>query len=251
MATRGGWGDGGGAVPAAGLRALVPGYAQWSRRHRERGAVLFGTFTAAAGAAVFAWGTPAGLAVLAYAFATHAVSTTDAVRHGSFPAAGRWSTRVGVPGGLAVAVYAPLLAAASLFAWPGTGAGGSPDGYLVNRRAYRRSGPTRGHWIYYRPGPADTPRAGRVVAAQGQEVDWSAAGLRVDGRPVGGGGPFGGSGAPGRLTYRVPHRHSLVEPAPHDAGPREPGGLTIVPHDRVIGRAWARFYPVWDRRLLP
>jgi len=241
---------GGGTFPAAGLRALVPGYAQWSRRQRERGAVLFGTFAAAAAAAVFAWGTPAGLAVLAYAFATHAFSTADTVRQGSFPASGRWATRVGVPGGLAVGMYAPLLAAATLFAWPGTGAGVSPDGYLVNCWAYRRSEPTRLHWIYYRPGPTCPPRAGRVVAAGGQEVEWSAAGLRVDGQPVQVGGRFCPSAAPGLLTYRVPRRHSLVEPTPQAAGARTPGGLAIVPHDRVIGRAWARFYPVWDRRLL-
>ena len=28
------------------------------------------------------------------------------------------------------------------------------------------------------------------------------------------------------------------------------GPLVLVPPDRIIGRAWAHFYPVWDRHLL-
>ena len=28
------------------------------------------------------------------------------------------------------------------------------------------------------------------------------------------------------------------------------GPIVLVSPDRIIGRAWAQFYPVWDRHLL-
>ena len=48
----------------AGLRILVPGYAQWSWRQRERALVFFGSFAAALLVGLFAWGTRTGAAVL-------------------------------------------------------------------------------------------------------------------------------------------------------------------------------------------
>ncbi len=28
------------------------------------------------------------------------------------------------------------------------------------------------------------------------------------------------------------------------------GSLVLVSHEQIVGRAWAQYYPVWDRRLL-
>src|SRR5690349_21056919 len=92
-------------VSSAGLKVLIPGYAQWSWRQRERGAVLFGSFATALVVAAFAWGTWVGLVVLAFAFGTHVVSVVDVVRQGSFPGFGRWMPLVSASGGLAVGVY--------------------------------------------------------------------------------------------------------------------------------------------------
>src|SRR5262245_14529831 len=75
----------------AGLRILVPGYAQWSWRQRERAAVLFGSFAMALIVATFCWGTRTGLAILAFAFGTHVVSVVDVVRQSAFPGFGRWA----------------------------------------------------------------------------------------------------------------------------------------------------------------
>ena len=62
----------GGAVERpAGLRILIPGYAQWSWRQRERGLVFFGSFAAALAVGLFTWGTGASAAILMFAFVAH------------------------------------------------------------------------------------------------------------------------------------------------------------------------------------
>jgi hypothetical protein len=237
-------------MPPAGLKALVPGYPQWAWRQGERGLVLFGSFAAAFAVAVFAWGTPTGLVVLAFAFTTHAVSAVDAVRQSAFPSAGRWSTWAGVSGGLAVGVYAPLLTVATLVAWPGIRGGSSTEGYLVNCWAYQRAEPRRNEWVWYRPTPRSEPRVGRVVAGRGQEVEWSRNQLRVDGRPDLAAAPFRSLSPPHEMVYRVPEGHVLVEPDGGLSRRRSTDGLMIVEREQIVGRAWARLYPVGERRLL-
>ena len=168
-------GAGRSSMPPAGLKSLVPGYPQWAWRQGERGLVLFGSFAAAIAVAVFAWGTPTGLVVLAFAFTTHAVSAVDAVRQSAFPSAGRWSTWAGVSGGLAVGVYAPLLTVATLVAWPGIRGGSSTEGYLVNC------------WAYRAPSPGETSGSGtgrRPGASRGWVASWPVVGRRSSGRGI-------------------------------------------------------------------
>src|SRR5438094_698942 len=105
--------------PAAGWRALVPGYAQWSCGQRDRGVVRFGSFASALVASVFAWGTPLGLGLLAFAFGAHVASVVDALRQAAFPPMGRWAPWLATGGWLGVLIYGPLLASLSLLAWPG------------------------------------------------------------------------------------------------------------------------------------
>ena len=42
----------------------------------------------------------------------------------------------------------------------------------------------------------------------------------------------------------------LVRPEGRSADPPPPGGVVLVSHDQILGRAWARIYPVRERRLL-
>ena len=171
--------------PRAGLKVLVPGYAQWSWRQRERGLVLFGSFAAALAVGGFAWGTRTGLAVLAFAFGTHVVSVVDVIRQSAFPGFGRWVPLFSASTGLGLAMYAPALALASLVAWPAYRGGSTRDAYLVDYGAYREVGPKRGDWVWLRAESA----------------------LEGDGHRSGGGdGPSGG-----RMGRR---------PAPHRRGPR-------------------------------
>lgn len=245
----GGIGSVSGGVPRAGLLVLIPGPPQWVWGQRERGTVLLGSFAAGVIAAAFAWGTPAGLGLAGFAFLTHVVSALDVVRQSAFPGPGRWASLALAAGGLGAGVYAPLLTVASLVAWPGL-RDGSPDGYLVNCWAYHRSEPRRDELVWYRPTPWGSPRVGRVVAGRGQEVAWVGGGLRVDGQPERPDAPSQTPGAPKALAYRVPEGHVLIRTEEEGSAPRATEGLTIVAREQIVGRAWLRFYPVRERRIL-
>jgi hypothetical protein len=232
---------------ASGLRFLVPGYAQWSWQQQERALIFFGSFVTALGVAAFAWGTWTGLALLAFAFGTHVASTVDVVRQTAFPGFGRWMPVVSASGGLALGVYGPVLVLASLVAWPAMPGGASFDGYLVNGWAYRGREPDRGDWVWLRTSPWAEPRIGRVVAGPGAELEWSEGVLRLAGLPIHSGTPLHSLRPPSDLAYVVPEGHVLVDPEVGSSA----GRPILVPRNQILGRAWARFYPVWERRFLP
>jgi hypothetical protein len=227
---------------------LVPGYAQCYWGQRERGLVLAGSFATSLGVAVFAWGTASGLALLAFAFLTHVASAADALRQGAFPKPGWPETVSAVVGGLSVGLYAPLIAMAALVAWPVWTA--EAGGYLVNRRAYVETNPVPGELVWYRPTPWSEPRLGRVVAKGGQAVEWSRDRLGGEGRELYGGSPIHSGVPPRHLDYQVPSGHLLVDPVGNPTNGRWPQGLLMVEESEVIGRVWARMYPIRDRGLL-
>jgi hypothetical protein len=104
-----GRGRGCGGSPA-GLKILIPGYPQWSWQQRERALVLFGSYVVSLAIGLFAWGTPVGLLVLAFAYGTHVASATDVVRQQAFPGFGRWVPMISTSGGLGLGLYVPTLA---------------------------------------------------------------------------------------------------------------------------------------------
>src|SRR4051812_18748826 len=136
-------------IRPAGLRALIPGYAQWFWGQRQRGLVLLGSYLAALTVGLFAWGTWTSLLVLGFAFVAHATSAADAIRQGAFPGFGRWVPAVSATAGLGLGCYVPALALASALAWPGQREDGSPDAFLVNRWAYRASEPRTGDSLWF------------------------------------------------------------------------------------------------------
>ncbi len=234
------------------LKVLLPGASQWVWGERERGAVFAGSFTTAAATSAFLWGTPLSLALLAVAFATHVAATTDVLSRRAFPGFGRkvvWSAAVV---GLGLGIYTPFLTAATLIAWPGLRSGAEEaEGFLVNCWAYHLAAPRRDELVWYRPTPWAEPRVGRVVAGQGQEVEWDDGVMRVDGRIDRRTLPTPALDAPKALAYRVPDGHVLVRV---EGGPtlhRPPvEGLAVVAREQVLGRAWAQLYPIRERRLL-
>lgn len=235
----------------AGLKILIPGCVQWSWRQRERAAVLFGSFCVAITVGVFAWGTSTGFVVLAFAFLTHVISAMDVVRQATFPGFGRWMPWISTSGGLALGVYGPALGLATLVAWPEMHGGEEPGGYLVNCSAYRAGKPAPGDWVRLRSSPWGDRRVGVVIACAGQEVDWSSNQLRIDGERFWLGPPCQSDRPPEELSYVVPEGHVLVSAN----GGSRPGlaaeRLVLVPTAQVVGRAWARLYPLRDRQLLP
>jgi len=237
--------------PHSGFRGLVPGYSQWWWGQHERGFVLFGSYVAALVMATFLWGTLPGFALLIFAYLAHTVSTYDALSQEAFPPRAGTARGLGVSVGLAVGFYLPILAWLTIVAWPNLRDDSRSDGYLVNCWAYRKAEPQRDDWICYRATPKGETRVGRVVAVDGQDVEWSYDTLLVNGRRVDGlREPFRGSRLPQRLSYKVPRGHLLINTRDRPATAGAGEGLVFVSRQEVVGRAWARLYPIRERRLL-
>ena len=234
----------------AGLKILIPGYPQWSWRQRGRALVLFGSYLVALGVGLFSWGTPVGLLMLAFAYGTHVASATDIIRQEAFPGFGRWTPMFSTSGGLGLGLYGPALALASLVAWPGMGDGLARDGYLVNCRAYGMAPPEQGDWVWLRSSPWGEGRLGRIVAGPGQEVEWSDEQLWVEGDLLYPGVSWLPRQFPADLVLIVPGGHALIAPVATSAAKTVPGTPVLVPCGEILGRAWARYYPIRERQLL-
>ena len=110
----------------------------------------------------------------------------------------------------------------------------------------REAGPGESVWL----GPDRPGRSGRlgeVLARPGEEVEWGHSSLRVQGRTLDL-GPFRPGQAPRTLAFKVPEDHYLV--AFRTGDPFQPRSWELVPGSRIEGRAWAKLYPVWERKLL-
>jgi hypothetical protein len=151
---------------------------------------------------------------------------------------------------LAVVCYLPALTVLFMTAWPGCSQDRTRGGYLVNCWAYRGAEPRRGDWIWLRVPPLGQFRAAQVVAVAGQEVEWTGRRWRVDGQELRPHGSLRMPLWPQTCRFRVPRNQVLVEPEDDGGSPPATSPLLLVSQDTIIGRAWAQFYPAWDRRLL-
>jgi hypothetical protein len=188
--------------------------------------------------------------VLAFAFAALVASAADAARQAVFPRPGWGAVVSASAAGLSAGVYAPALAVALLVAWPVRGLG--EGGYLVDRRAYTRTEPRRGDLVWYEPAPGQVSRVGRVAATPGQVVEWSRGKLLVDGAEATVRSPFRSDLPPQEVAFRIPPGHLLIDPNGVSVSPerRSARGLALVRGGQVLGRPWARMYPLCRRRLL-
>jgi len=235
---------------SAGIGMLVPGLTQLNWGQHERGLVLLVSFLAAMASSLFCWGNPMGWAFLAFAFMTHAASTLDLIRQRSFPVFPHFMAVLATVGWLALAGYVPLGTLLTLFAFPAHPDGPAGVGYLVNRLAYRASAPSQGHFVWMKLSPESAPRAGRVIAVAGQEVEWKSRHWEVDGWPITS-PPFDlARYSPDRYQFRVPERHLLIG-LENDSSRLLPcGPMVLISQEQVVGRIWACYSPFWDRRLL-
>jgi hypothetical protein len=205
---------------------------------------------AALATAFFFWGTWMGWGFLGLAMLWQLLSALDVLRQRAFPVfPGRIALSAAVLS-MGLAIYLPLITILWLFAWPARAEHISEAGYLVDRLAYQKRGPAPGQWIWVRRTPSHTPCSGQVVAVGGQEVECTGRRWRVDGREVELPYPGPATDYPDGWHFRVPDDHVLVGPA--TLGPKSeiPSALMIVSRDQIVGRAWARYYPLWDRCLL-
>ncbi len=139
---------------------------------------------------------------------------------------------------------------ASVFAWPIALDERPREGYFVNRWAYRDELPSPGETVWLRPTRGARPKVARIVAGPGQRIEWSDGQFRVDDQVVED-SPFRVAGSPAGLRMTIPEGHVLVAfGADPLRGKGVPGGWEIIDQADIRGRAWARSYPIWDRRLL-
>jgi hypothetical protein len=234
----------------AGVRMLFPGWSQYRWGQRDRGRVLSGSFVIAVLVGIWTWGTWLSWGILSFAFFTHVASTTDVLRQRSFPAYPSRTALAVVAGTLGLLLYLPVFCTLSLIAWPGFDPDGAGSGFLVNLRAYRDAAPRQGQWVWMRPQPTGKPRAAHVVAVSGQEVEWTGRAWKIDGRGLSAPPHLRLAVRPQACRFKVPANQILVEPRENGLSSDTTGPLVLVAPDRIIGRAWAQFYPVWDRRLL-
>jgi hypothetical protein len=233
-----------------GFRLLVPGWPQFSWGQRERGGVLLGSFVMALVAGVLAWGNWLSGCFFAFGFLAHVSSTTDAIRQGSFPVYPRRTAVAMIAGALATLLYLPGLLALIATAWPGAAPDRARSVYLVNCWAYRGARPQRGHWVWLHLPPGGGLHTAQIVAVPGQEVEWTGQKWLVDGQDPRLLAPLRTSAWPQTCRFKVPANEVLVEPEEEDGAPPLTASLVLVSQDQIVGRAWAQYYPVWDRRLL-
>ncbi len=238
------------AVAPPGLRILVPGWPQAYWGQNARALVFSGSFLASVLSAVLGWGSWEGWIGLLFAFFSHVASTADSISRCSFPRL-RVSVAVGVTAVvLGTLIYAPGVFVASEVAWPGFESTNPARGYLVDYRAYRRSKPREGEWIWMQLPTHPLRYAAQVVALPGQTVEWTGREWKVDGQDRNVRFPAHLSGLPQPCSFTVPEDQLLVEPDSSTDEEEPAGMLVLIPDDLVIGRAWAQYYPVWERKLL-
>jgi len=234
----------------AGLRILIPGYPQWFWKQSERAAALGGMYAAAMMVAFFSWGTRMGLVMLALGFLTHVSSASDAIRQAAFPGFGRWVPPVSAGFGLGVGCYAPVLGIVSIVAWTDRPVDAAHESYAINLWAFSSVEPATGDWVWCRSIEGSGNGLARVIAGPGRNVEWTAGGtLTVDGQPLDW-KPQTAEGPPLDFSMVVPDGQILIAPVTPDPSRNTSSGLRLVAREGVVGRPWARLYPVWTRRLL-
>jgi hypothetical protein len=89
-----------------------------------------------------------------------------------------------------------------------------------------------------------------VIAVAGQLVKYTGQQWSVDGHECHIHPTFQRGAKPQPCQFRVPSDQVLVEPDDEGESTASFGPVVLVPPDAIIGRAWAHFYPVWNRHLL-
>lgn len=235
---------------SVGLRGLLPGSAQLAMGQRGRALAHAGSFVSALVVAGFCWGSWLGWLALGLAAAWQLASMVDLLGQLAFPAFSTRRASLAALTALGLVVYLPLLGLLWLCAWPSQSDRISGAGYLVNRLAYRDHAPAAGQWIWIRTTPSRMPSTGQILAIENEEVECTGRGWRVNGREVRLPFPGPATDYPDGWRFRVPADHVLVGSESRGAKVELSSPLMIVARDQIIGRAWARYYPLWDRCLL-
>lgn len=231
-------------------RVLVPGLTQITWCQRERGLVFLLSFLTSLGTSLFCWGNWFGWCFLAFCGLTHLAAYLDLARQCAFPVFRRNTAVAAAALGLGLTLYLPFGLLLHSYAFATSADASTGVGYLVNCLAYLEKEPSPGQTIWMQLSPASTPRAGEVLAVAGQAVEWTGRTWQVDGNKIQSKHPGSLPHFPGAWGFQVPPNHVLIEPEAASSAVEPGSGLVIVSRDQIVGRAWARYYPFWERCLL-
>ncbi len=212
--------------------------------------MMAGAYAGSAVGAALLWGTPSTWLFLVAAITVQTLSWVDAARLNPFSGLTPTPVLAATGAGLGLALHAPVLAILTLVAWPSYGPDPDEAPYLVNRLAYKDSLPVPGQWVWLDGSATGIQSAARVVAVGGQLVEWTGRRWLVDGREVANDPSRGLAAYPRRWRFRVPSNHVLLDPETRARPGEDRAPLIAVESGHVIGRAWARCAPFWERGIL-
>ena len=232
------------------LTYLLPGYPQWTGGRKLRGALLGGAYVISALVLLVFWGHPATWLCLIASVVVQALSWVEAVRQNPFSGMTPTPVLAVTGGGLSLALHAPAFALLSLLAWPSYGPDPTNGSYLVNRLAYKDRLPEPGQWVWLDGSVTGIQSAARVVAVEGQSVEWTGKRWLVDGKEIEIDSSQALAAYPRKFSFLVPGNHVLIDPETRARPGEDRAPLIAVEIDHIAGRVWAKCSPLWERGLL-
>ncbi len=230
--------------------AFVPGWSQFRSGRPELGLLILSTFASALVSSLLTWGTVLSFAFLVAAFLTHSASAADAIVTAAFPGFRRRVVMISVSIVLAAGAYLPGASACLRRGFPAWQSRPLMGGFLVDLSAYRDARPQGGQHVWLKPTGWSRPQLARVLATSGQEVAIRKGVVFVGGRAVEG-ATMRNAQAGDTFALSVPDDHLLVAyQSADDPEMSLPANWELIPETEVVGHAWARTYPIWNRRLL-
>jgi signal peptidase I len=252
-------------------RMIVPGWAQLHQGQRALGLLFLCGWLAFLFLTLLFYGSVPGSIFLGLAFSVHVSACVTLLHRGGVDSHGFWVNSAIVFFGLLLLVYLPV-------GWVGSRVVSpvlidddfapftSGDVILYSRAAYWWRDPRPGDVVVYHQSPVryqtlrhmnvvirEGERLDRILAVQGDNVEWKEGKLTVNGEPSAL-LPLNPKASIKDLTFTVPHGHYLILPT---VGPRLPDGLdphgwrrlAFVDAQDVVGRVLLRSYPLtrWGR----
>jgi hypothetical protein len=223
---------------AVGRRAGATG------RERLRALGLHASAIVAVGLSLLSWGRSLAWIMIAYAFFIHISAAAGAIARRPFLGFNSRLLRSSLATFLIALVYAPILLAGAILAWPALDKRDGSAIFLVNRHAFHGRVPVPGEMLWIESKAPGSSNLARAVAVEGQEVSWSPGRLSVDGTKA-----VLHANMTGKGRFRVPSNLLLV--TYESVGGGGTGGEPVlIEAGQVIGKAWARSDPIGILRLL-
>lgn len=243
------------------LRMVVPGWPQWYLGHKIRAALFFFGGLLCACLGILQIGEPAGSLWLGLGLACHMSSIVDIVFDVVDNLRSRAWSFIRCAVFVGAVVYLPISWLTGRYFTPliVRVPGLEPQVVLVNHRAYGVAGPAVGDVVLYDLPAASLPggyhrnyllqgeRIDRVLATEGQHVEWQGDDLKVNGQPIAWRPLLPVS--PQNLSLTVPPGQLLIAPStimrlvPPESAGQVWQYMSLVNREYVQGNAYWRLRP--------